>query len=71
MNGFEVAKRIHQVSPDSRIILVTANNSRMIALAALSAEMMGFVSKHNVVDELLPAIRAVMQGKQFLSQNLT
>jgi DNA-binding NarL/FixJ family response regulator len=32
---------------------------------------MGFVSKHNVVDELLPAIRAVMQGKQFLSQNLT
>jgi DNA-binding NarL/FixJ family response regulator len=70
MNGFEVSKKIHQVSPDSRIIFVTANNSRMIALAALSDGAMGFVSKQNAVDELLPAIRAVMQGKQFLSQSL-
>jgi DNA-binding NarL/FixJ family response regulator len=71
MNGFEVAKRIHQVSPDSRIIFVSANNSRMIALAALSDGAMGFVSKQNARDELLHAIQAVMQGKQFLSQNLT
>jgi DNA-binding NarL/FixJ family response regulator len=71
MNGFEVSKKIHQVSPDSRIIFVTANNSRMIALAALSDGAMGFVSKQNAVDELLPAIRAVLQGKRFLSQSLT
>ena len=71
INGFEVASRIRQVSPDSRIIFVTANDSRMIARAALSDGAMGFVSKQNAVGELLPAIRAVMQGKQFLSQNLT
>ena len=71
MNGFEVSERIHQVSPDSRIIFVSANNSRMIAQAAVSDGAMGFVSKNNAVDELIPAIRAVMQGKQFLSQNLT
>ena len=71
MNGFEVSERIHQVSPDSRIIFVSANNSRMIAQAAVSDGAMGFVSKNNAVDELITAIRAVMQGKQFLSQNLT
>ena len=71
INGFKVASRIRQVSPDSRIIFVTANDSRMIARAALSDGAMGFVSKQNAVDELLPAIRAVMQGKQFLSQSLT
>jgi DNA-binding NarL/FixJ family response regulator len=71
INGFEVANRIRQVSPDSRIIFVTANNCRVIALAAVSEGAMGFVSKNHAVDELLPAIRAVMQGKQFLSQNLT
>jgi len=71
MNGFEVSERIHQVSPNSRIIFVSANNSRMIAQAAVSDGAMGFVSKNNAVDELITAIRAVMQGKQFLSQNLT
>jgi CheY-like chemotaxis protein len=45
MNGFEVSERIHQVSPDSRIIFVSANNSRMIAQAAVSDGAMGFVSK--------------------------
>src|SRR4030095_13536170 len=70
MNGFQVSHRIRQVSPDSRIIFVTANNSRMIARAALSDGAMGFVSKQNAVVELLPAIRAVMQGKRFLSQSL-
>ena len=71
MNGFQISQKIRQVSPDSRIIFVSANNSRMIAQAAVSDGAMGFVSKNNAVDELIPAIRAVMQGKQFLSQNLT
>ena len=50
MNGFEVSERIHQVSPDSRIIFVSANNSRMIAQAAVSDGAMGFVSKNNAVE---------------------
>jgi DNA-binding NarL/FixJ family response regulator len=71
MNGFEVANRIRQVSPDSRIIFVSAHTSRTIAKAAMSEGAKGFVSKQNAVDELLPAIRAVMRGKRFLSQMLT
>jgi DNA-binding NarL/FixJ family response regulator len=71
MNGLEVAKGVRQVSPDSRIIFVTAHTSRILAREAISEGAMGFVSKNNAVDELLPAIRAAMQGKRFLSQNLT
>ena len=71
MNGFEVLKTIRQGSPDSKIIFVSANNSRMIAQAAMTEGAMGFVIKQNAVDELLPAIRTVMRGKRFLSLELT
>ena len=71
MNGLEVANRIRQVSPGSRIIFVTAHASRIIARTAISEGAKGFVIKQNAVDELLPAIRTVMRGKRFLSLELT
>ena len=71
MNGLEVANRIRQVSPGSRIIFVTAHASRIIAQTAISEGAKGFVIKQNAVDELLPAIRTVMRGKRFLSLELT
>jgi DNA-binding NarL/FixJ family response regulator len=70
MNGLEVAKGVRQVSPDSRIIFVTVHTSPILARAAMSEGAMGFVGKNNAVDELLPAIRAVMRGKRFLSLEL-
>jgi len=70
MNGVEAARRIREVSPTSNIIFVSENRSPDIVEAALSAGGCGYVVKSDAGSELLPAVEAVLQGKQFLSTSL-
>jgi DNA-binding NarL/FixJ family response regulator len=70
LNGIEAARRIRQVSPNSRIVFVTENRSPDIAEAALGTGAGGYVVKSNGATELLPAIKAVLEGKRFISANL-
>jgi len=70
LNGIEAARRIRQVSPNSKILFVTENRSPDIAEAALSTGASGYVVKSDGASELLPAIRAVLEGKRFISPSL-
>jgi DNA-binding NarL/FixJ family response regulator len=70
LNGVEAARRIQQLSPSSRIIFLSQSNDLEIVRAALSAGARGYVRKTDVKRELLPAIDAVLQGKQFVSSSL-
>jgi DNA-binding NarL/FixJ family response regulator len=71
LNGLEAARRIRELSPQSKILFVSENRSRDIAQAALGTGAGGYVVKSSAAGELLPAIEAVLQGKQFLSASLT
>jgi CheY-like chemotaxis protein len=70
LNGIEAARRIRKVSPTSKIVFVTENRSTDIAEEALSTGAGGYVVKSNAGSELLPAIEAVLRGKQFVSAGL-
>jgi DNA-binding NarL/FixJ family response regulator len=70
MNGIEAARRIRQLSPSSKIVFLSQNNDRDIVGAALSTGALGYVHKTNAADELLPAVDAVLRGKQFVSSIL-
>ena len=70
LNGIEAARRIRKVSSTSKIVFVTANRSTDIAEEALSTGASGYVVKSNAGSELLPAIEAVLCGKQFVSAGL-
>lgn len=70
LNGIEAARRIQQVSPNSKILFVTQNPSRDIAEEALSTGAQGYVVKSNGASELLPAIKAVLEGKRFISASV-
>ena len=69
LNGIEVARRIRKVSPMSNILFVSENRDAEIVRSALSAGGIGYVVKSDVL-ELLPAVAAVFEGKQFLSASL-
>jgi DNA-binding NarL/FixJ family response regulator len=69
LNGIEVARRISQVSPKSKILFVTENRSSDVAEEALSTGG-GYVLKSDAGSELLPAIKAVLEGKRFISASL-
>ena len=69
LNGVEVARRIRQLSPSSKIIFLSQNNDLDIVQAALSAGALGYVHKTEAQSELLSAVDAVLRGKRFVSSS--
>jgi len=70
LNGIEVARRIRERVPKSKILFLSANRSPDIVREALDTMAGGYVVKSNAAGELLPALEAVLQGKQFVSASL-
>jgi len=70
LNGIEAARQISRVAPTSKIIFVSENRSIDMAEAALSTGAAGFVIKSDAAGELLHAIKAVLEGKRFISASL-
>jgi len=70
LNGIESARRIQHLSPKSKILFISEHRSLDMAKAALSAGGHGYVVKSDAASGLLPAIRAVLQGKSFASTSL-
>jgi DNA-binding NarL/FixJ family response regulator len=69
LNGIEAARQIREVSPMSKIIFVSENRSGDIAEEALSTGADGYVIKSDA-GELLTAVKAVLEGKRFVSASL-
>jgi DNA-binding NarL/FixJ family response regulator len=70
ISGIEAARRIREVSPASKILFVSETRSPEIAEEALNTGAGGYVLKSDAASELLPAIKAVLQGKRFVSASL-
>src|SRR5215469_2184439 len=71
LNGFEVARHIGRVSPRSKVVFLTENHSRDVKEAALQDGASGYVVKSAFASELIPAVKAVLEGRKFLSAKLT
>jgi len=72
LNGLEAARRMCAVAPGSKILFVSENQCPTLAREALriSRCARGYVVKSDGASELLPAMQAVMQGRQFVSSRL-
>ena len=70
LNGIEAARQIRRYSPNSRIVFLSQENALDIVQAALSTGALGYVYKTDAHSELLPAMDAVLRGKQFVSRGL-
>lgn len=70
LDGLEAAKRILCAAPHTKILFVSVSHNAGIACAALNIGAHGYIIKHHAANELLPAIDAVLRGKQFVSSGL-
>jgi DNA-binding NarL/FixJ family response regulator len=70
LNGIEAARRIRQRSPNSKIIFLTQNSDLDVVRAALGTGALGYVLKTDAGRELLPAMDAVLGGKQIFSSSV-
>jgi two-component system, NarL family, response regulator NreC len=67
LNGIAAAREILRESPQTRTILLTMYTEGPYIHEALRAGIRGYVTKTQVADDLLEAIREVAQGKIYLS----
>ena len=70
VNGIEAGRRIRKVSPNSKILFVSQESSADVVQEALRMGAHGYLFKTDAARELLPAVEAVLQGKQYLSRRL-
>jgi two-component system, NarL family, nitrate/nitrite response regulator NarL len=70
LNGIKAAPRLRQLVPNAKILFVSQESSGDVVRAALDLGGVGYVHKSSVHDDLVPAIEAVLAGKQFVSSHL-
>ena len=70
LNGFEVARRIREHSPQLKIIFFSADCAFHTAQEAFRMGAYGYIVKSDAGTELVPALETVLQGKQFVSARL-
>jgi CheY-like chemotaxis protein len=71
LNGLEAARQIRKLAPESKILFLTQESSADVVQEALSLGALGYVVKAHAGTELLAAVQAVLQGKQFVSSGLS
>jgi ActR/RegA family two-component response regulator len=71
LNGIEAARRIRRLSPSSKILFLSQESASDVVHEALSLGALGYVVKAHAGKELLAAVDAVLQGKQFVSDGLS
>jgi DNA-binding NarL/FixJ family response regulator len=66
-NGIEAAREIRELVPKAKILFLSQETSPEVIQEALSVSASGYVVKVNAGVELIPALKAVISGKQFVS----
>jgi DNA-binding NarL/FixJ family response regulator len=71
LNGIEAARRIFEVSPQTKILFVSQDADPSVILAALDTGASGYLLKQEVGSDLLRAVANILQGSVFLSAGLS
>lgn len=70
MNGLEATRQIASKAANSKVLVITASRNETMLQQLLEAGAAGFVLKTGDTDELLSAVRTVLQGKRYISHGL-
>ena len=71
LNGIEAARQIRELSPNSKILFLSQESSADLVEETLRLGALGYVVKAHAGTELLAAVEAVSQGRQFVSRGLS
>jgi DNA-binding NarL/FixJ family response regulator len=71
LNGLEVLRRIKNISPITRTIILSMQSADAYVFESLKNGAVGYVLKETGPSELVKAVHEVIQGNQYLSAKLS
>jgi DNA-binding NarL/FixJ family response regulator len=71
LNGIEVARRIHVLSVESKVLFVSQESSADVVQVALGSGAHGYVVKTDAGSELLEGVNAVLRGQRFIGRRFS
>ena len=71
MDGIEATRRIREAAPETRVILITIDESRGAISEAIHAGVSGYLLKDSSPDALVDAARNAVEGNAVIAPHLT
>jgi DNA-binding NarL/FixJ family response regulator len=71
LDGIEAARQLRRSDRPARLVFLTVHENRAFAGAALDAGGLGYVVKTRLASDLLPAIRAALADRRFVSPTIS
>ncbi|HUJ50569.1 MAG TPA: response regulator transcription factor [Bryobacteraceae bacterium] len=70
LNGIEATRQIRRAWPRAKLLFVSMHSNGLYVREAMNAGASGYILKTSAAEELLPAIRAVLEGQVYMSPAL-
>ncbi len=70
MSGIEATRRILAREPEARVLVFSMHEDALFGSRALQAGARGYVTKASAPDVLVEAVRAVAQGRMYISHDM-
>ena len=71
LDGIEAARQIRETVPETKILVLTMNESEYLIRRALDAGANGYVLKSDLTDSLPKAVEAILAGKRSLTPKVS
>ena len=70
MDGIEAARRIREMAPSTRVIMLTVSDEEDDLYGAVRAGANGYLLKDSSLDDVADAVRAVARGESLISPSM-
>ena len=71
LDGIEAARRLRSSNNPARLVFLTVHEDRDFARAAIDAGGLAYVVKRRLTSDLLPAMRAALADRRFVSPTIS
>ena len=70
MDGIELAKRVHEIEPRVRVIVLSMHRDADLVERAIKAKVWGYLLKENAASQVTEAIEAVHRGSTYFKSGI-
>lgn len=70
LDGLQAARRLQSQNARARLVFLTVHEDPDFVSAAFSAGASAYVAKSRATTDLVPAVRAAVEGQRYISQSI-